>query len=639
MSSNKIDMILQRIGERFRDDWDKIRDVQDWMEEEVFRKRVQYPMIRKKILFSWVAYDKRIRKAKNKEKMISRFLTKKFDGLFNYFLSSMFYLKEKNLILEDICDIGSNNIFFKYTYEFSTSEMNSFIELKKDFTLPQRIEIIISYFFNLIVNLFNEMITQIIDLQDSHIIMIAADVKTNPETNKQRIEFLLQFREKNSQLLKSYLRSLIYQFSEKYNIISEQPLKVYQIQKEKMIEKAVNEYKENINLIPSVILTLVKKCIVLERITPILDFFNFVCSRFEDTVFKMDEVLKTEFFPKFNLTNKEIDERMKLFNFINGNVSFFSMFQANNGASKAKQYQLFFMFMQFMFNDKLKGLKSNKMIFFPEYVDNSIKKVEENQELAPFLNNRLVYHFMLTGMEVAGMPELDYLFEYIFGINVYTMNEKLFETYLTSLNHKFTQMLSEYNMILPNNKISFEETILFFGKILYFLIDKMFIDYMKNPDKCKSIFKDKLERYTKEKVAMNIVEILFFKYIPSNDNNWADYFLSRNRSYVEKKLESYVKIPDDFFFSEARLMGINMLYERRNPDALHIGEFLILEIYQKFLLFQSKMRKKIIETAKDPNNKDEIFNIILDEISKKIVDERTIENLSEIVEWLMERWV
>ena len=97
------------------------------------------------------------------------------------------------------------------------------------------------------------------------------------------------------------------------------------------------------------ILTLVKKCIVLERITPILDFFNFVCSRFEDTVFKMDEVLKTEFFPKFNLTNKEIDERMKLFNFINGNVSFFSMFQANNGASKAKQYQLFFMFMQFMF--------------------------------------------------------------------------------------------------------------------------------------------------------------------------------------------------------------------------------------------------------------------------------------------------
>ncbi len=629
-------MFLQRIGERFKSDWYKIRDVQDWMEDEVFRKRIQYPMIRKKILFSWVAFQKNQRKPKPTQKIISEFLMKKFDGLFNYFISNMFYLKEKSLILMDKWDIGFNNVFFDYQYEFSESEIASFLNLKKDFSLPERIELIMSYFFNLIVNLFNEMFSEILGLEEFQIIMLAADVKTNPQTKVQYIDFLIQFREKNTKLLSSYLKSLIYQFSEKYSLIPEQTLKTYRIQKEKMVENAVADYRKNIELIPSTIITLVKKCSILELITPILDFFNYVCSRFEDSMYNMEEILRTEFFPKFNLTEREIEERLKIFYFLNKNASFFSTFQANNGASKAKQYQLFFLFMQFMFTDMIKGLKSNVMIFFPEKIDQSLEKIVENPDLKPLMNNRLFYHFMLSGMQNAGFPEMDYLFEYIFGMSVFTMNEKIFEAYLTSLNNKFIQMLNEYNKLFPNNKFEFDEAILFFSKILYVLIDKLFIGDL---DTIQTRFKDKFERYTKQKVAMNIVEILFFKYIPSSDNNWADYYLSRNRKYVEKKLENFVKIPDDFFFSEERLLKINMLYERRNREAFHIGEFLILEIYQKFLQFQSKMRKKIIETAKDPNNKEEILGIILDELAKKIVDERTVENLSEIVEWLIEKWV
>ena len=628
-------MFLQRIGERFKNDWYKIRDVQDWMEDEVFRKRIQYPMIRKKILFSWVAFEKNKKKTASKKFYLSKFLMKKFDGLFNYFVSYMFYLKEKSLLLLDKWDIGFNNLFFDYRYEFSEAEIGSFVNLKKDFSLSERIELIISYFFNLIVNLFNEMFNEILGFEDYQIIMIAADLKSNPETNLQYIDFLIQFREKNAKLLSSYLKSLIYQFSEKHSLIPEQTLKTYRIQKELLIENAVSEYKKNIELIPTTIITLIKKCSILELITPILDFSNYICSRFEDSIYSMEDILRKEFFPKFNLTEREIDERMKIFNFINQNTSLFSTFQSNNGASKAKQYQLFFLFMQFMFSEGIEGLKTNQMIFFPEKVEQSLEKVAQNQELKPLFKHKLFYHFMLTGLQNAAIPEMDYLFEYIFGMSIFNMNEKLFESYLLSLNNKFIQMLNDYNKLFPNNKMTFDDAILFISKILYVLIDKLFIGDLDN---IQSRFKDKFERYVKQNVAMNIVELLFFKYIPSSDNNWADYYLSRNRKYVEKKLESFVKIPDDFFFSEERLLKINMLYERRNREAKNIGQFLILEIYHKFLLFQSKMRKKIIETAKDPNDKDEISAKILDEISNKIVNERTLENLSEIVEWLDEEW-
>ncbi len=93
---------LNRIGRNYIKDWYSIRDIQDWMLEEIYRKRKTFPIWRKKVLFSYTSWQKNKRKKSKPDVKLgyTEFLYKKLDWLFRYFFQKMFTgFDEKQLFL------------------------------------------------------------------------------------------------------------------------------------------------------------------------------------------------------------------------------------------------------------------------------------------------------------------------------------------------------------------------------------------------------------------------------------------------------------------------------------------------------------------------------------------------------------
>ncbi|MHA1510748.1 MAG: hypothetical protein ACTSRX_03410, partial [Promethearchaeota archaeon] len=180
--NTQLNAFLNRIGDNFIQDWYNIRDIQTWMMEEIYRKRVQYPYFKKKTLFSWVSFNKNPKSKKNP----SRFYNKKLDSLFRYFFLKMFSgLNEKQLILKGIEGHvkKESELFFEYEYILSQDELDEFIKFKNKFNHPDHHYRIISYIFNLIIMVFGKLVKDLIK-NDVQIHMLCAKIKEKESTGE-----------------------------------------------------------------------------------------------------------------------------------------------------------------------------------------------------------------------------------------------------------------------------------------------------------------------------------------------------------------------------------------------------------------------------------------------------------------------
>lgn len=114
----------------------------------------------------------------------------------------------------------------------------------------------------------------------------------------------------------------------------------------------------------------------------------------------------------------------------------------------------------------------------------------------------------------------------------------------------------------------------------------------EDPSLAMENFRDNLTRYTPQQIALRVLELRIFKEIPLADNNWQDYYLSRNKNTVKRVFAKYYEIPDNYFFTEERLLKINMNYERGilNETPL-LEKWLIMNILEPFDNFYKIIKK------------------------------------------------
>ncbi len=635
--TEKLHSFLERIPIRIMENWYGIRDLQKWMMDEIYRKRKTFPHWRKKVLFSYVSWQRKMKHRKHgdrKAENLNRFLYAKFDWLFKYYFENMFLgfnVKHLHLLSREGDLKKNSDLFFLYQYDLSEDEIEEFRWFKQEYQHPDHYFHIISYIFNLIVMVFSRLITDILK-KDISISLICADIKEAP--NQKCLQFLIMVRKPETEFLKSFLNSLIYDFAELLPEIDLGLLKNLYKRKEKLYPMALEAYPKSQVQITRVLYTLQRKSQVLEHINPLLDILNFIGARVEDSIYDTQElvhgILKNTIGATADAPLIPIYE--KIFKFLNASASLFSTFQSNNRAIIHRQYQLFFFYGLYFLPADLLSSQENPGLFFPttfyETLSQTFKKKSNIEQSFHILN-----FFLLQGIQYGADKALDVVFSRIFKQSIHHMNESFFTALLKSINTKLNLLIREN---LPDN-LSFNqfynEMIHVMCTIMLNLVSKIFI--RPHPEGAMGNFRDNLTRYTPKRIALRVLELRIFKDIPLADNNWQDYYLSRNKNTVKRNLSKYYDIPDNYFFTEERLLKINMNYERGIlEETPMLEEWLITNIMQPFNEFYSIIHKHVRKKTDYDRTRAEIYRFF----SQGIIEHSVLEKIEDYADHFAQLW-
>jgi len=632
--SERLSSFLNRVGMNFTQNWYQIRDIQEWMLAEIYRKRKSFPYFRKRTLFSYVSWQK----THSEEPL--EFLYTKFDSLFRYFLQKVFTVFQENqleLVGIEGHSTGAKNagkdLFFEYKYHLTSDEIHGFELFPQAFHHPDHYYHIITYMFNLIVMVFAKLIKDILKLKfNLQINMLCADIKQDKMDNQDGmyVHFLIGIRQMDRAFLRTYLYSLIYHFAEVLPNINQTLLHRLKLENDKIYPIAAAAYPFAEQSLATVFYTLERKAQIIGQITPMLDVFNYIASRVEDSLFQTEVLVKEIIHDKIisQKTAHHASGFLEIFNFLNGAASLFSTFQANNKADRGRQYQLLFMYLQYF------NISSPEAFLYPEKVEEAIQN-EQLLTMFPSISSKTFINFIFEtiGLVFSADEAFDTMFQRLFNKSVFELNEKFFEVYLFSLNQKFFELLATIRGKTPDFNYTFGEIIHFMLEILQSLVVSIFI--AESPEKAQKNFKDQRSRYTPDKITLRVLELRLFKDIPLSDNNWQDYYLSRNKSYVKKIFSKYLTIPDHYFFSPERLLKINMIYERRMVDPTPFLEtWLIKAIIKRFYGFQAR----ILDRLPVNYSKQELTHALYTDFSVGIIDTRILEKLEEYSEFFANLW-
>jgi hypothetical protein len=627
---------LNRIGSNFTENWYKIRDIQNWMLDEINRKRIQYPYWKKKVLFSWVSWKNK------KDKDVFNFYMNKFNELFLYFFEKMFPFdfNRLELLKQEYNQVNNSEIFFEYRYLLKERELEEFIQFKKEFNHPDHHYRIISYVYNLIIMVFGKLMKDILK-NNFQITMLCAEIRQVED--KVYLYFLIVSRTTDIQFLKVYLRTIIFHFAEILPSINPKFLDHLRNQKNQIYPIAIQDYSKSQENLSKVLFTLKRKAQVLDHCTPFLDILNFICSRVEDSIFDTDVLVKDIINTKITKNPSESKFLYKMFNFLNSKASLFSTFQSNNKANIERQYKLFFAYVLHFCSDGLEMMPKVGKFFFDDVLEKKISKIMVSDKYKE-INYETFFNFLLQGLVLPSNKGLGIVFSKIFQNTVYELNESFFESFLFSLNQKLHELIIEEQKKLKliredDNgesilRYEFNDLMQVVSVILNGLVNKVFIrDSLQDANKN---FRDRLTRYTPEKIALRLLELKIFKDIPLSDNNWQDYYLSRNKDYIKKVFRKYYDIPDSYFFTPERLLKINMIYERGILDSSpQLEKWVVDKIIRLFYNFQEKINSQL-----SPNtNRTELTKIITDYFSQGVIDVDAREQLEDISDFFASIWV
>ncbi|RLI64892.1 MAG: hypothetical protein DRO88_06045 [Promethearchaeia archaeon] len=642
--TENLQSFLERIGDNFTENWANIRDLQSWMMDEIYRKRKTFPFWRKKVRFSYVSWRRKYLKRHPEEKEsqtfpnLTRFFYAKFDWLFRYFFENMFLaFNIKQLHLKSVEGNITNphsDLFFLYRYSLSQEEMEHFIQFKKRYHHPDHYYRIISYIFNSIVMVFSRLISDIIKEKLSFNIM-CAKIGEGSENKEFNLDFLIHFQKLDTNFLKSFLNPLIYDFAELLPGIDKNLLSKLYLRKEKLYPMALDAYSKSNAHIVRVFYTLQRKSQVLEHITPLLDITNFIASRVEDSTFNTNQLVHEILIDKAPtlIHYGNIEKYQEIFNYINECASLFSTFQSNNRAPIYRQYQLFFFYCQYFLPLEVLTIPLQDYFYYPKRFNEVLQSYLTSKSTIP-KSFPILDLFLFQGIRFEMENTFDRVFYIIFQQNIHEMNENFFASLLKSINQKLHDILM--SSVPPSTMYSqyFDEMVHVICVILKNLVSRVFI--REKPELVIENFRDNLTRYTPQKIALRVMEMRVFKDVPLADNNWQDYYLSRNKSKVKKTFAKYYDIPDNYFFTEERLLKINMNYERGIlKETPLLEDWLIDNILIPFDRFYKKIKKKVGRKT----NVSKIRQAIFEEFASGIIDSLEREKLEDIAAYFAELWV
>jgi len=610
------------------------------MEKKVFfeilgRKKKNLNDFKEGIKLKWEEFS-----IKNQKRIIKKkyttFLYNNFHDFFKFYLDNFFGFKSKNLENISVDFISDTNLFLEYNYYLSSEEESYIKEISKRLGSNNTGLLIQAQYLFFIIAILGTIIRKMIQ-EPIRIILDAAIMKYDGKRNY--LNFLIIIKDSKDEIFNYYLDMVLYYFFKQFKGIPEKYYEKLLHGRKKLFQIALNEYSNAKEKLIELLYYFYKKCKLLQNFSPLLDFFNFVCARVEDSNFSKLDIVKKEFLDNFDYSEEKKNSLIKLFDFLDKKSTLYSTFQANNLPSQKAQFNLFLLYMKYYFGSGLEALEVGNLLYLPEIFRITLnqKNKEENTRInANSIKN--IEKFIKFFSIVSNIENSDIVFKKIFNKSVSQINYELFRTFLISLNTKFFMLINEENKKLSknpqNNVFTFNIIADHICRMLYVLIDKIFL--RDTPDMASHNFIDPRSRYTGKNIALRVLELFIFQDINFSDDIWPDYIITLNKDKIKKEILKFgVKISDKYFYSTDDLVKINIIYNFQSfTDLIFFEEWLIKEIIiplNNFIL-------KIKNSVKDPSKKTEVYEKLSEFMLVNIKDKKKIQEIKFVCQELAPFW-
>ena len=636
MAYKELKYIIENLQERANTlDFD-IKNFNIVLFEVLENKGTLFEEFKKDIRLRWEAFEK-----KNKNRVIKKtftsFFYENFHDLFSYFIEVFFGFKKKSLNLSNKEKISDEIIFFEYNFLQNLNEEDIFVKISNEF----KVEIL--YGFSLItgylyflVRLLGIVIRKTI--QKRIFILLDAVTVKNIDVNK-NLNFMVIVKDSKDDIFKYYYNMVLYYFLRQIKGIPEEFFDKLLEGREKLYQVALEEYSTSKEKLVDLLYYFYKKCNLLQSFSPLLDFFNFVGARVEDSVFSKLDIIKKEFLINLEYTPEKKDSIIKFFDYLDKKSTLYSTFQANNLPSPKSQLNLFLLYMKYYFGSGLEALEVGDLLFLPTIFKDALNQYNKNIDDVIGTNSiKNIKEFLNFLSALSNTKSINLFFQKIFKKNISQLNYGFFRTFLKSLNSNFSQKIEQENKILSedpqNAPLTFNIIVDHICRILYVIIDKIFL--RSSPDDASKNFIDPRSRYIGKNIALRVLELFVFQDINYSDDVWPDYIISLNRGQLKDQLEQFnVTIPEKQFYTAQELIQIMITYNIQSfSDQPFFEEWLIYEI----IIPLNNLIQDIRNAVKDPTNEIEVYEKLSEILLLGIKDEKNIKDIKFLCQNLAPFW-
>jgi len=412
--------------------------------------------------------------------------------------------------------------------------------------------------------------------------------------------------------------------------------------REELYELALNEYKFAKERLADLFFYFYNKCQLLQNICPLLDFFNFVCSRVEDSIFDKYDVIKKDLLPNLNYSVEKNNSLLKIFEFLDKQSTLYSTFFANNLPGDKAQLNLFILYMKYYFGSgSLENLEVGNILYLPEIFKNALNDFNKKTRDKALNSNTIkdIEKLITYFSDFSNKGNIDLFFNIVFNKGIAQLNYRFFRTFLKSFNKKLLDLIALENKILldnpQNEPLTFNIIVEHISKMLYVLIEKIFI--RDKPDLASKNFIDPRGRYIGKNIALRTLELFLFQEINYSDDIWDEILISLNKNEIRENLKKYVSIPNKHFYSNKELVRLQAIYNHQSfSNAPYFEEWMIYEIINPLNNFIVNVRNSIKNTSNEIEIYEKLSDIVLENIDPK--EKETVQGLKSLCQQLAHFW-
>ncbi len=604
--------------------------------EVINKKKDKFKEFKQDIKLKWEHF-----KQENQNRIIKKsftsFFYNNFHVFFKYFLHFFFGFNEQSLELIIKEKFSDKIISFEFIYDLTEQE-EKYLDL-----ISHQFEVNILYGFSFLsgylfflIRLLGIEIRK--SIQEKFFISLEGYNVKNGGKNK-KINFMIIIKDSKDEIFNSYYRMVLFYFLRQYKEIPEDYFKNLLKGREKLYQIALDEYPSSKEKLIDLLYYFYKKCNILESFSPLLDFFNFVGSRVEDSIFSKETIIKKEFLDNLDYNADKKNSIVKLFDYLDKKSSLYSTFQANNLPSPKSQLNLFLLYMTYYFGSGLEALEVGDLLLLPKVFKTTLDQHNKDQnDVIGASSIKNINTFLNFLSALSNIENINLFFDRIFKKNVSQLNFGFFKTFLKSLNSDFSNKIAQENQILSENPqntpYTFNIIVDHICRILYILIDKIFL--RRTPDDASKNFIDPRSRYIGKNIALRVLELFIFQDINYSDDVWPDYVISLNQVRLKNELKKYkISISNEDFYSAQELTNIMGTYSIQSfSDEIFFEEWLIYEI----IIPLNSLILHIRDGVKDPSNEIEVYEKLSEYLISDINDKQIIEEFKSFCQSLAPFW-
>ena len=638
MVNKELPKILSYLKENLKDHLFSLKLNKKVFFELLEQKKQNYDELNDKIKSNWLDF-----KQKNNKKVVKKtytaFLYENFHDYFKYYSETFFGFESDSLELILRENISDTDLILEYRYYLSPEEINQFDKVSSELVGNLYGTLMFTGYVFSIVTVLGTIIRQ--QIKEKMLISLDCGI-IKEEDNQTYLNFLILVRAHKKEIFDNYINMTLFYFLKQFKGI---PNTVYDklfMGREELYEFALNEYGSTKDRLADLFFYFYNKCQLLQNICPLLDFFNFVCSRVEDSIFDKFDVIKKDLLPNFNYSVEKNNSLLKIFEFLDKQSTLYSTFFANNLPGDKAQLNLFLLYMKYYFGSgSLENLEVGNILFLPEIFRNTLndfnKKARDNALDSNAIKD--IEKFITYFSDLSNKGIIDLFFNIIFKKGIAQLNYNFFRSFLKSFNKRLLDLIDIENKGLldnpQNEPLTFNIIVEHISRMLYVLIEKIFI--RAKPDLASKNFIDPRGRYIGKNIALRTLELYIFQEINYSDDIWDEILISLNKDEIRKNLEKYTSIPDKHFYSGKDIMRLQTIYNLQSfSNAPYFEEWLIYEIINPLNNFINTVRNSI----KNPSNEIEIYERLSEVVLKNIEpkEKNVVQDLRSLCQQLAHFW-